>query len=86
MSRNRPDGSRKRWLRLLVGAAVLAAAFAVLARGPLVPGAAGRVLEHNREHDLQTTALFYADLERMPEIEARLERMRPARAGAPAGF
>ena len=77
MSRNRADRSRNRWLRLLVGAAVLAAAFAVLARGPLVPGAPGLVLEHNREHDLQTTALFYTDLERMPEIEARLERMRP---------
>jgi hypothetical protein len=85
MSQNRADRVRNRWLRLAVGAALLAAAFAVLARGPLVPGAAGRVLEHNREHDLQTTALFYSDLERMPEIEARLARMRPGRAGVPAG-
>jgi hypothetical protein len=86
MSRNRPDRQRNRWLRLCVGAAVLAAAFAVLARGPLLPGATGLVLEHNREHDLETTALFYTDLESMPEIEARMERMRPAQARAPAGF
>jgi len=86
MSRNRTDHPRDRWLRFGVGAAILAAAFAVLARGPLVPGAAGLVLEHNREHDLQATALFYTDLERMPEIEARLERQRPGQAGAPDGF
>jgi hypothetical protein len=69
-----------------VGAAILASAFALLARGPLVPGAAGLVLEHNREQDLETTALFYTDLERMPEIEACAERMRIAQAGAPARF
>jgi hypothetical protein len=71
-----PDRPRNRWLRLGVGTAVLATVFALLSQGPLVPGVAGRVLEHNREHDLEATALFYSDLERMPEIQARLERKR----------
>jgi hypothetical protein len=70
MTRRRPDPPGNRWLRLGVGVAILAAAFALLARGPLVPGSAGRVLQHNREHDLEASALFYTDLERMPEIQA----------------
>jgi len=80
MSRYRSDRPPHRWLRLAIGVALLAAAFALLARGPLIPGPAGRVLEQNRERDIQATALFYSDLERMPEIQARLERMRARRA------
>lgn len=76
----------KRLLRLGIGVVMLVLAFAALAHGPLLPGAAGRILLHNRELDLQAGALFYTDLERMPDIQSRLERMRAGREGAAEGF
>ena len=75
----RPPLPRTLGRRLRFGAALvlLAAAFAFLASGPRPPGMAGEIIERNLRHDVQATALFYMDLERMPEIEERL-------AGVPA--
>jgi hypothetical protein len=53
---------------------VLAGLIAFLAMGP-TPGA---VLRNNAEQDIQATALFYMDLDEMPELERRLEQMLDA--------
>ena len=61
-----------RWLRFGAALTILAAALAFLVSGPRPPGMAGRIIERNLRHDVQATALFYMDLDRMPEIERRL--------------
>jgi hypothetical protein len=63
-----------RWLRLCIGLALLGALFGFLSAKPRPPGMAGAIIDHNLEHDIQATALFYMDLERMQEIEKRLRR------------
>ena len=73
-SRNRRAG---RWLRFGLALALVAAAMAFLASEPRPPGMAGKIIERNLEHEVQASALFYMDLDRMPEIEDRLARTRP---------
>jgi hypothetical protein len=51
--------------------------FVLLAKAPPPPGVAGKIILRNLAEDVQATALFYADLERMPEIEARLDIILP---------
>ena len=51
---------------------MLAAFFWFLTTAPLPPGAAGEVVRRNLREDVQADALFYADLDRMPAIEASL--------------
>ncbi len=63
------DSPAGRWWRFSVGIVLLVGFIALLATLP--PPA--EVLRHNTEHDIQATALFYMDLERMPEIERQLE-------------
>jgi hypothetical protein len=65
-----------RLVRLGVGLTCLLALFGLLATGPLPPGATGDVIERNRQQDTQATALFYMDLESMPELESRLDMLR----------
>jgi hypothetical protein len=87
----RPKTGLRRWLELALGLACLLALIRILAAGPLPPGYAGEVIGHNLDRGIQTTALFYMDLDRMPELEANLdgqgpaERLRPTDppAGAP---
>ena len=62
-----------RWLRLCIGIALLGGFFAFLTTNPRLPGTAGEIVDRNLSQDIQATALFYADLDRMPEIENRLE-------------
>ena len=64
--------------RLGLGLLGLLLLFGLLAAGPLPPGAAGAVIERNNRQDVQATALFYMDLESMPELEKRLELLRKA--------
>ena len=61
-----------RWLRFFFGLALLAGFFAFLTTTPRPPGTAGEIITRNLNQDIQATALFYADLDRMPEIEDRL--------------
>ena len=68
------------WVRLCIGVAILAGFFAFLAARPRPPGMAGEIIDHNLGQDIQATALFYMDLDRMPEIEERLG----SSSGAPA--
>ena len=68
----RMDGLIGKGLRLLIGVLILSGTFWLLAAGPCPPGAAGEVIRHNRDHDVQATALFYLDLDRMPELESAL--------------
>lgn len=78
-----------RWFRLVIGIALLAGVLVLLANAPTPPGMAGEIIEHNIRQDVQTTALFYMDLECMPEIEDRLEEdfeiSSRDRQGGPAG-
>jgi len=60
-----------KWLRFGIGLFLLAGLIALLAAGPTP----GTVLRHNAEQEIQATALFYMDLDEMPELERRLERM-----------
>ena len=61
-----------RWLRLLAGVVVLGGFILLLAT--VTPPA--EVLRHNTEQDIQATALFYMDLDRMQEIERHLETLK----------
>ena len=62
----------RRWLRLLAGSVLLGAFITLLATAsPPV-----EVLRHNAEQDIQATALFYMDLDRMQEIEVHLESLK----------
>ena len=67
---------RRRWLRLAAGLLLFGALFLFLAALPSIPGSAGEVLRHNLESDIQATALIYQDLDRMPELTERAERLR----------
>lgn len=60
-----------KWLRFCLGLLVLAGLIAFLAMGP-TPGA---VLRNNADQDIQATALFYMDLDEMPNLEQRLEQL-----------
>jgi hypothetical protein len=71
-ARSRPGWTR--WLRFAIGVAGLAGFFWFLTTRPLPPGAAGEIIHRNLREDVQATALFYADLERMPAIEKTLPR------------
>ena len=64
----------RRWLRLCIGIALLAGFFALLTTQPRPPGIAGEIIDRNLQQDVQTTALFYTDLETMPELEERLKQ------------
>ena len=68
-----------RWLRLAIGLGLLGGFFAFLTPVPRPPGAAGDVIDRNLEEDVQATALIYSDLEKMPELEARLRKLRERR-------
>ena len=72
----RSDRAR-RWLRLAVGLLLLTGTVTLLATLP-PPGA---VMRHNTQHDVQATALFYMDLEQMPELEERLEALIEEQSG-----
>ena len=61
-----------RLLRFGLALALVGLALALLVAGPRPPGMAGEIIQRNLEQDVQATALFYMDLERMPRIEERL--------------
>lgn len=72
-------GTAGRWLRLLAGIAVLGGLITLLAT--VYPPA--EVLRHNTEQDIQATALFYMDLDRMQEIERHLETLKAENRDGP---
>jgi hypothetical protein len=61
-----------RCLRFGLALAFVAGLMTLLNLGPRLPGRAGDLLRSNLDQGVQATALFYMDLERMPEIERRL--------------
>ncbi len=69
----------RRWVRFVIGLALLSGFFAFLTTDPRPPGIAGKIIERNLNQDIQTTALFYADLDRMSEIEERLKTSQTTR-------
>jgi hypothetical protein len=73
MSGQELDWLERRWVRRGLGLALLAAVLAFLITGPGLPGPAGTIIQRNIDQDIQATALFYMDLDRMPEIQEDLE-------------
>ena len=61
-----------RWVRFLIGLAVLTLFVAFFASGYSPPGVLGEVLRHNQQHDIDASPLFYSEVENMPELEAAL--------------
>jgi hypothetical protein len=76
MTRRKWNWLNNRWLRLFIGIAFLGGFFAFLTTKPRPPGTAGKIIDRNLSQDVQATALFYSDLDRMPEIENRLESIQ----------
>ena len=77
-----PDSSTARpsrgWWRLAAGILLLSGFILLLATAPLP----GSVLRHNHEQDIEATALFYMDLDRMQEIERTLDSLKEAHRDA----
>jgi len=73
---------KRRWLRFVVGVGIVGGFFWFLTTRPIPPGPAGEIIDRNLREDVQATALFYADLERMPAIEERLMARRMDGQGA----
>ena len=71
------DALAVRWLRFLIGLVLLVLFLGFLATSPLPPGRLGDLIVRNMDHDIQATALFYSDLERMQQIEQELENLAP---------
>ena len=65
----------KDWVRFFVGLAALALCVAFFASGYSPPGAAGEVLRHNQENDIDASPLFYSEVENMQELEAGLAEL-----------
>ena len=63
---------KQRCMRFVFGLVLLGGFFALVVGIPHPGGEAGAFLDQTRAMDIQATALFYADLERYPEIEGRL--------------
>lgn len=61
----------RRWLRFALGVSILAGFFWFLTTRPTPPGVAGQIIERNLRQDVDATALFFTELERMPAIEER---------------
>lgn len=64
----------KGWARFILGLALFVALVGLLAAGPTPPGAAGRMIERNISYDIQATALFYQDLDKMTDLQEDLNR------------
>ena len=63
---------KQRCVRFVFGLALLGGFFAFVVGVPHPGGEAGAFLDQTEAMDIQTTALFYSDLERYSEIEGRL--------------
>jgi hypothetical protein len=80
MSARRAGSPADRWLRLLLGSAILAGGIGLIASGLTPPGAVGDVLRHNRAAGIDASPLFYSEVEHMGELEAGVRRLRAAAA------
>lgn len=65
-----------RWSRFAFGLALILGLIAFFISQPVPAGKAGEVILRNLDADVQTTALFYMELDRMPELERHLESMK----------
>jgi len=62
----------KRWVRFIIGLALLALAVVFFSSGYSPPGAFGEVLRHNQELSIDASPLFYSEVENMAELEKGL--------------
>lgn len=58
-----------KWIQFFIGLGVVVGFICFLMSEPVPQGALGDVVRRNLDWDVQTTALFYTELERMPGIE-----------------
>ena len=69
MSASVEKSAASKWIRFFIGLGLIAAFICFLMSEPVPPGVAGDVIQRNLDQDVQTTALFYMELDRMPAIE-----------------
>jgi len=62
----------RRWIRFIIGLALLGSFAAFFASGYSPPGPLGEVLRHNQEHDIDASPLFYTEVEHMHDLERSL--------------
>jgi hypothetical protein len=71
-----------KWTRFFIGLGFVVGFIYFLISEPVPRGSVGDVVRRNLEQDVQTTALFYMELDRMPEIEKNcLELTKKSRMG-----
>ena len=58
-----------KWIRFFIGLGVVVGFICFLMSEPVPQGVLGEVVRRNLHQDVQTTALFYMELDRMPELE-----------------
>ena len=58
-----------KWIQFLIGLGIVVGFICFLMSEPVPQGVVGDVVRRNLDQDVQTTALFYMELDRMPEIE-----------------
>jgi hypothetical protein len=69
-----PRRGKTRWLRFLIGLALLSLCIGFFASGYSPPGVLGEVLRHNQRHDIDASPLFYTEVENMSELEEGLTK------------
>ncbi len=73
---NKRETRLRAWLKFGVGLVVLSALVAFFASGYTPPGIFGEVLRHNQVHDIDSSPLFYSEVENMAELEEGVRRLR----------
>jgi hypothetical protein len=58
-----------KWIQFFIGLGVVVGFIYFLMSEPVPQGIVGDVIRRNLDQDVQTTALFYMELDRMPGIE-----------------
>lgn len=66
----------RKWIRFFLGLICLLLFYGFFASGYSPPGIFGEVLRHNQDCEMDATAMFYTELERMSEYEEGILELR----------
>jgi hypothetical protein len=72
----RPKTNSRKWVKFFLGVISLLLFYSFFASGYTPPGIFGKVLRHNQTYNVDATALFYTELERMSEYEEGVQELR----------
>ena len=67
---------RLRWVKFIVGLALLALAIIFFSSGYSPPGVLGEVLRHNQACSIDASPLFYSEVENMIDLEKGVAELR----------